>query len=294
MDKVLGNKKAIMVFVLPALLLYIGIAVIPMFMSLSYSTLKWNGFGQSVFIGFKNYISLFSDQGFLRSVLNTFILTGLTLLIQLPVALFFALVLAHGVKGEGFFRTVYFIPVVLSSVVIGHLWRRIYDFEFGLLNSVLHGLGLHELTRPWLGDMKTVMIAVCIPIIWQWIGYHMILMYAAAKAIPTEYKEAAKLEGANQFDVALRISIPLMAPVLRICVILAVIGSMKAFDMFYILTGGGPAHASEVPGTLMVNTIFRRSMYGYGSSMSVFIVVECLLLTLAIQRIFKIDKDLTY
>lgn len=267
-----------------------------MIVSLYYSGLSWDGIGESKFIGFANYIRLFTNtqDGFLKAVGNSLVLAFFSVFIQLPIALMFALILAKGVKGEGIYRTVYFIPVMLSSVVIGLLWQRIYHPTLGLLNVILETIGLESLQRTWLGDMDTALVSVFIPIVWQWIGYHMLLMYASAKSIPEELREAAVIDGATPFQIAYRIMIPLMKPVLRVCVVFAVVGSMMAFDMvFFVLTGGGPAHATEVPSTLMISTIFHKYLYGYGSSMAVFIVIECLIFTVLIQRFMKTD-DITY
>lgn len=295
MDRVLRDKKAIAVFVLPALILFIGIVIIPMFVSMYYSTLSWDGIGEKTFIGFDNYIRLFTNtqDQFLKAVINSVVLAALSVGVQLPIALILALTLARGVKGEGFFRTVYFIPVMLSSVVIGLLWQRVYHPTLGLLNTVLSNMGLESLTRTWLGDMETALVAVFIPIVWQWIGYHMLLMYASAKSIPTELREAAIIDGANHYQIARKIMIPLMRPILRVCVVFAVVGSMKTFDMIFVLTGGGPAHATEVPSTLMLSTIFHKYNYGYGSSMAIFIVIECLIFTVLLQRFMK-SNDVTY
>lgn len=295
MDRVLRDKKAIAVFVLPALILFIGIVIIPMFVSMYYSTLSWDGIGEKTFIGLDNYIRLFTNtqDQFLKAVLNSVILAGLSVGIQLPIALILALTLARGVKGEGFFRTVYFIPVMLSSVVIGLLWQRVYHPTLGLLNNVLSNMGLEGLTRTWLGDLETALVAVFIPIVWQWIGYHMLLMYASAKSIPTELREAAIIDGASHYQIARKIMIPLMRPILRVCMVFAVVGSMKTFDMIFVLTGGGPAHATEVPSTLMLSTIFHKYNYGYGSSMAIFIVIECLVFTVLLQKLMK-SNDVTY
>lgn len=295
MNRVLGDKKAIFIFVMPALLLFIFIVIIPLVLSVYFSLFEWDGIGEKTFTGIKNYCDLFlyNNDGFIKSVINTFVLTFLTIAIQLPAALVIALILASGIKGEKLFRTIYFIPVMLSSVVIGYLWKRIYHPNFGLLNNLLEATGLSFLSNTWLGDRNTALIAVCIPIIWQWIGYHMLLMYGSARGIPVELKEAARIDGASPVKIAWKIVIPLMAPVLKVCLILAVVGSLKAFDLIFILTNGGPAHASEVPSTLMVNTIFHKYMYGYGSAMAVFIVVECLVLTLVIQKLFKVE-DIKY
>jgi len=296
MNRVLNDKKAILLFVLPALILFVAIVVIPIMISVYYSLLKWDGFGAKTFIGIRNYIELFvnNQDGFVKSIGNSFIIAFFSVFLQIPLAMILALILARGIKGEGFFRTVYFVPVLLSSVVIGQLWRQIYHPSLGLLNTILVNIGLENWTNTWLGDVNTALIAVLIPTIWQWIGYHMLLLYAGAKAVPVQLREAAVIDGANEFQINTRIIIPLMRPVIRICVIMAVIGSMKAFDLIFVLTGGGPVHATDVPSTLLINTIFAKFRYGYGSSMAIFIVVECLLVTIVIQRLMKSKTSITY
>lgn len=296
MNKVLSDKKAIMFFVLPAFILFISIVVIPIIVSMYYSTLSWNGYGAKEFIGLKNYVQLFVDNhdGFVKSVGNSFMIAFVSVFIQLPLAMILALTLAKGIKGEGFFRTVYFVPVLLSSVVIGLLWRQVYHPSLGLLNNILESLGLEQLTRVWLGDTKTAMLAVLIPTIWQWIGYHMLLLYAGAKAVPRELREAATIDGASSSQIDMRIVIPLMKPVIRICIVFAVIGSMKTFDLIFVLTGGGPVHATDVPSTLMIETMFSKFRYGYGSAMAIFIVIECLIMTLIIQRAMRTKDKITY
>ncbi|HEY5583147.1 MAG TPA: sugar ABC transporter permease [Ruminiclostridium sp.] len=289
MDRVFGDKKAISLFVLPTLILFVAIIIAPIFLSGYYSLLKWDGIGKGVFIGIKNYRDLFinNSDGFGKSVGNSIILALLSIFIQLPVALILALVLARGMKGEGFYRTVYFIPVIMSTVVIGQLWLKIYNPDYGLLNSLLKGIGLKSLASDWLGDTNKALISVFIPIIWQYTGYHMLLMYASAKSVSEEIYEAARIDGASSFTTAVRITIPMIMPMIEVCITFAVIGSLKIFDLVWILTRGGPLHATEVPSTLMYNTIFNQYQYGYGSSISIFIIAECLIFTLILQRVFK-------
>lgn len=296
MEKVLRDKKAICVFVLPALIIFAVIVLIPIFVSIRYSTLNWDGIGKAQFVGVQNYIDLFTGNtdGFPRSISNALILAGLSVFLQLPLALFFALSLARGIKGESFYRTIYFIPVIISTVAIGQLWMKIYHPSYGMLNTFLISVGLKSLTREWLGRMDTALLAAFIPIVWQYIGYHMLLMYASAKSISTEIYEAAKIDGASTIATAFRITIPLIMPMIKICVTFAVIGSIRSFDLIYILTNGGPVHATEVPSTLMFNTIFHKYMYGYGSAISVFIIFSCLMFTILIQRVFRVSKDISY
>lgn len=291
MIRVARNKrtKIIILFILPALLLYLSMIIIPIFTSMYYSSLEWDGIGKSEFIGLLNYFNLIIDNNdnFYMAIGNSLYLAFLSVFVQLPIAFLIARVLAKGVKGEGIFRSLYFMPVIISTVVIGQMWRKIYNPQFGLLNKLLEIVGLDSLTQQWLGNTETALIAVFIPLIWQFVGYHMLLFYAAIKSVPKDILDAAKIDGANFWTETFHIIIPIVSYIIEICVILAIIGSLKTFDLIYVLTGGGPLHSTEVPSTMMFNSIFHRMSYGYGSSMAVFIVIECLIITVVIKAIFK-------
>lgn len=293
MDKVRKNKVAIVVFLLPAVLLFVGIIIIPIFCSGWYSLLDWDGITDGVFVGLKNYQTLFTSKtsGFSKSLINMMMLAFGAVFIQLPFALFLALVLARGIKGERFFVTVFFIPVLLSTVVIGQLWVKMYNPDYGVVNSALRMLGLDSWCRTWLGEKETVMWAVFIPIIWQYVGYHMLLMYAGIKSINADLREAACIDGANYVQTCRYILIPLLKPVLRVCLIFGVTGAFKSFDMIYVLTNGGPAHASEVPSTLMFTNIFLKNKYGSGSAVAIFIIVICFAAALLIKKFFPVEED---
>ena len=293
MDKIFSNKKAVCVFILPALILFIAIVFIPVFMSGYYSLLDWDGIGKGKFIGLQNYKELFfsKNSSFWPAARNSFLYAAVSIFIQLLISLLLALVLANGVKFEGFYRCVFFIPVIISSVVIGQLWMKIYNTDYGLLNTILRKMGLDNCCRMWLGDKNTVLGATFVPMLWQYTGYHMLLMYGAIKGISPEIYEAAKIDGSGSVKTAFKITIPLIRPMLRVCLTFSLIGSLKIFDLVYVLTNGGPAGASEVPATLMYKTIFLRNRYGLGSAMAVFIVIECLLFTVAIQKIFPKDDE---
>lgn len=293
MNKVRRNKKAILVFIGPAAILFIGIIILPIFMSGYYSLLEWDGIGKGTFIGFQNYIDLFTSKsvGFPKTLVNAFLLAILSVIIQLPLALGLALLLSKKIKGESFFVSVFFIPVLMSTVVIGQLWMKIYNPDYGIVNMFLQAIGLDNWCRVWLGEQNTALMAVFVPIIWQYVGYHMLLLYAGIKSISPELREAAKIDGATESQLARHIIIPLLKPTLKICTIFSVTGSLKAFDIIYVLTNGGPAHASEVPSTLMVNMIFGRSKYGFGSSIAIFIIFMCFFFATVIQKGFKTEED---
>ncbi len=292
MNKVRNNKIAIVLFMLPAVILFAVIIILPIVMSGYYSFLDWDGITKGIFVGFDNYVELFTSKsaGFPKTMGNALLLALLSTVIQLPISLFFAIVLAKGIKGEKFFVAVFFIPVLISTVVIGQLWMKIYNPDYGLINSALRSMGLDSLTKVWLGDQKTALFAVFIPILWQYVGYHMLLMYAGIKSISPELREAAKIDGATEWGIARFLTIPLLKPIIRVCVIFAVTGSLKAFDLIYVLTNGGPAHASEVPSTLMVSMIFGRNRYGFGSSIAIAIIFLCFFFAILIGRLFKTEE----
>lgn len=284
-----SNKLNIIIFLLPALILFVGILIGPIILSGYYSFFDWNGIAEKTFIGFKNYKELFTSNsiGFLKAVKNSLILAGLSVCLQLPLALWLALKLGKGIKGERFFLSVYFMPVLISTVVIGQLFLKIYNPSYGILNVVLNDLGLESWTRTWLGDQKTALLAAFFPTLWQYVGYHMLLMYAGVRSVPTELREAAMLDGATDKQVNRFIVLPYIKPILKISVIFSVTGSLKSFDLIYVLTNGGPLHATEVPSTLMISMLFLRNRYGLGSAIAVLLIFLCFGFALLISAIFK-------
>ena len=293
MKKMLSNKLVILVFLLPALILFIGILIAPIVMSGYYSLFDWDGFTQKIFIGFKNYKELFTSNSinFMKALGNSLLLAAISVVFQLPLALWFALKLGSGIKGERAFLSVYFMPVLISTVVIGQLWIKIYNPDYGLLNSMLRSIGLENWTRTWLGDKNTALLACFIPTVWQYVGYHMLLMYAGVKSVPPELREAAKLDGATDGQVDRFIVVPYIKPILKVSVIFSVTGSLKSFDLIYVLTNGGPLHATEVPSTLMISMLFLRNRYGMGSTIAVMLILLCFAFALLIGFIFKGDED---
>ena len=249
MKKSLQYKINIFLFLLPALFLFVTVLIAPIIMSFAYSLTKWNGFTTPEFIGFKNYVELFTSKSINinRALKNAFLLALLSCCIQLPFALWLALRLSRPIKGRSAFLSIFFLPVLISTVVIGQLWLKIYNPDYGLLNVFLRSIGLEKWTQIWLGDKKYALGAAFVPILWQYVGYHMLLMYAGIKGVPVELTEAAMLDGATDAQINRYIIIPYIRPILRVSVIFAITGSLKSFDLIYVLTNGGPSHATEVP-----------------------------------------------
>ena len=288
----LSNKLNIILFILPAFILFVGILIAPIAVSGYYSFFDWNGFGAKTFIGISNYKELFTSNalGFMKALGNSFILAALSVCVQLPLALWFALKLGRGIKGERFFLSTYFMPVLISTVVIGQLFLKIYNPSYGILNSFLRSVGLESWCRTWLGDQKMALLACFIPTLWQYVGYHMLLMYAGVKTVPPELREAAMLDGATEGQVNRYIVLPYIKPILRISIIFAVTGSLKSFDLIYVLTNGGPMHATEVPSTLMISMLFLRNRYGMGSAIAVMLILLCFFFAILIGAAFREEK----
>ena len=292
MTKLYSNKLHIILFLLPALILFCGVLIAPIGASAYYSFFDWSGIGEKTFIGLSNYKELFTSNSinFMRALRNSLLLAALSVFLQLPLALALALTLGKRVKGERAFLSVYFMPVLISTVVIGQLWLKIYNPDYGVLNVFLRSIGLENLAKIWLGDKKTALWAVFVPTLWQYVGYHMLRLYAGVKSVPPEIREAAMLDGATDGQVNRYIVIPYIKPIIRISVIFAVTGSLKSFDLIYVLTNGGPMHSTEVPSTLMISMLFLRNRYGMGSTIAVLLILLCFGFALLINTVFKEEK----
>ena len=289
MKKQFSNKFYIVLFLLPALILFCGVLIAPIGASAYFSFFDWNGIGEKTFIGFNNYKELFTSGSinFWRALRNSLFLAALSVFLQLPLALLLALTLGKKIKGERIFLSVFFMPVLISTVVIGQLWLKIYNPDYGILNVFLRSVGLEKWTRIWLGTKSTALGAVFVPTLWQYVGYHMLLLYAGVKSVPPELREAAMIDGASDAQINLHIVLPYIKPIIRISVIFAVTGSLKSFDLIYVLTNGGPLHSTEVPSTLMISMLFLRNRYGMGSTIAVLLILLCFGFALVINRIFK-------
>ncbi|MNI50705.1 Lactose transport system permease protein LacF [compost metagenome] len=196
-----------------------------------------------------------------------------------------ALLLNKGLKGSGFFRTVGFMPVVISSVMVSLIWGMIYNTEYGMLNSMLAFFGLESWQQNWLGDMKWSMLSISVAYIWQNCGLYMVIFLAALQNIPDEVNEAAELDGATGFRRTLHITIPMLRSTIMVAVVYSISNSFRVFDLIQVLTGGGPAHQTEVMTLYMYNSAFMNLRYGYGSAASILILLFSLIVISIVNRI---------
>lgn len=288
----MSDKKVIALYILPPLLLIVALIYIPIIMTGYYSLTQWDGIGQMKFIGLDNYQELIKDEMFWKSVYHSFLLAVFSV-ISLLGYLVVSLVLSGKVKGANLLRKIYLIPMLLSSVAIGQLWLRIYHPSNGMLNHFLSFLGI-ENPPNWLADPSIVLYAVFIPIIWQYAGFYILIYYAALKSIPPSIIEAAIIDGANPLQLAYKIKIPLISGVIKITIVLAVVGSLKYFDLIYVMTDGGPNGASEVIASYMYHKAFRSFNFGYGSTIAFFLLLICVVVTWLIRKFTKSDEEVQY
>jgi raffinose/stachyose/melibiose transport system permease protein len=276
---------------LPASVIYAVLVIVPIGRSFYYSFFDWNTISKKKFAGFRNFIELFSDEKMRVSLVNSFILMAALIFICLVIALIFALIFARKIPGEKIFKIIFFIPVLMSSVTVAQLWAKIYSPETGLLNVLLRQLGFESLAHSWMQDKEVVLAAALVPVIWKAIGWYMLLLYTGAKGVSKEMYEASRIDGASEFTVATRITIPLISPTIMVCLTLAMMYALKEFDIIYNLTGGGPIYRTSVPLIYMYEKIL--SYYGFGSSISVVIIIMCLIISIAVRKLFpKVDTTL--
>jgi len=282
-----GTKFAIFLGLLPSLLIYIGIAIIPIGLSAYYSLYDWNGIASKSFVGFGNFQEIFKDEIFWLSVKNNIIIMLTGLIGQLPLGLLLALLLNNKMKGAGFFRTIGFLPVVISAVMVSLIWGMIYNTEYGFLNSFLGLIGLESWQRNWLGDPAWSMFSLSIAYIWQNCGLYMIIFLAALQNIPTEVNEAAELDGATGLRKVFMITIPMIRSTIIFTVIYSISNSFRVFDLIQILTGGGPAHQTEVMTVYMYNNAFINRQFGYGSAVSILILLFSIIVVTLVNRLTR-------
>lgn len=283
----LKSPWKIAIGIIPALLLYCVFSIVPIFISFYYSFMSWNGFSPMEFIGLENFKNVLQDSVFWVSVRNNILVVLASVFGQVPIALALALLLNRKIRGAKFFRTVGFMPVVISTVVISITWKMIYNSQYGMLNNFLNLIGLDFLAKNWLGNPDYAIVAICVTIIWQFIGLYFIIFLSALQTVSKDVLEAADLDGASEWQKTRYVILPSIKHIITISIILCISGSLKTFDLIYVMTGGGPAHSTEVMATYMYDTTFEGLRYGYGSAISVMIFVFSITLILITTRLLK-------
>lgn len=289
--KTTKEKMKLLLFTLPALLIYVIFLIIPILGAFYFSVMDWNGIkGSSLdFVGLKNYLEVFADKLFHTSTLNLLKMVFFSVLFHTPIALLLAVSLNTKFKGHRFFKVIYFVPTIFPLTAIGLLWYFIF-MPNGSLNSLLEVIGLANLAKGWLIDPSTAMATIIFVNIWAGIGYYMVILLAGLTTIPQELYEAAEIDGASPVKKFFYITIPMLKPIISLCILLDIIGTVKVFDLIFVMTEGGPNGLTNLPTTLMYYEAFRYNNYGGGSAIGIIILVIALVLTLGSEGFMNRNK----
>jgi raffinose/stachyose/melibiose transport system permease protein len=281
-----GRIATIAGFLLPAMLIYIGLVLFPVIQAIYYSFFRWNGLGPlQNFINVANYTRAFSDRAFIGALGHNLQILLLSLAIQLPLALGLALLVRGSLRGRAVFRTIFFMPFVLSQVVTGVIWSFIYLPQGGLINALYQMIYPGAVSPAFLANPSTVLYAVFVVITWKFFGFHMILYTAGLQNIPAELEEAARIDGATNWQVLRYVTIPLLGSTVRLTIYLSVLGSLQIFDLIWVMTTGGPVSASDTMATYLYKFGFQRFQLGYGSAIAVIMFLICFGFSLVYQRV---------
>ncbi len=270
MSQAIRRKKVfpwhIVVFLAPAVIIYSVFMVFPLLNSLRLSFFGFTPDNKEFFVGFQNYVKLFTDSTyaprFWGALKNNFVFFAIHMLVQNPIGLLLAALLAGGGRGRNFYRTILFMPTVLSVVIIGFIWQLILNPLWGVTEGLMKMVGLGSLFKPWLGLPESALIAVSLISVWQFVGIPMILFYAALIGIPEELIEAATVDGASRWHSFWHIKFPLILPTVGIVAILTFVGNFNAFDLIYTMKGAnaGPEFSTDIMGTLFYRTFFGQQL----------------------------------
>lgn len=272
------KRGTFFLYIFPPFLLYTFIVFVPIVLAIYYGFFEWSGGTVKTFIGIENYITLLHDKLFWAAFGNNLYLIVICVIGQIGLAFLFAMILnSRMARMKNFHRTISFFPSVLSAVVIGFIWSMIYDYNYGFINTILKTLGMSDKVQPWLSNEKLALTLVAIPLIWQYIGYYLIIIMSSIASIDTQVFEMAEIDGATGWKKAKYITLPLIKNTIAVCITLCIAGNMKAFDHIWTMTNGGPGNATNVVALYAYKTSFSSHKMGYGSALSIGILVLSLL-----------------
>lgn len=264
-----GSRFSLFLMAAGPLAFYVVFVLLPLAQSVQISTWNWNGLGEPEFIGLDNFNRALNDPLFVGAFRNTALWLAVAVTVPTIAGLLLAVLLDRPLRGSRLYKSAFYMPITLSLVVVGQVWIWIYQPNWGLLNSVLEAVGLDGLTRAWLGDPATALIAVIVAWCWQQTALSLILYLAALTTIPRDLLEAAAIDGATWWQQFRRVMVPLLRPATVVVITLAVINTLKGFDIVFVLTQGGPFHTSDNLAMLMYSETFFKYRVGYGAAIAV-------------------------
>ncbi len=266
-----AKRKAIAgwVFVLPAILIYAFFFIQPFFYSIYYSLTDWNGADPvKQFVGLGNYIKLAGDSLLWQALGHNLIWVIIGTISPIAIGLLLGVLIWTGALGRVLFRTIYFLPVILSEVVVAIIWNWIYHPLFGAVNQILRGIGLDHLARGWLGDPQTALLALLMTAIWSYYGFCFVIIMAGLQNVDISLVEAATIDGANGWQRFIHVIVPQLSHVLTMITAFTLIGGFNVFGVVFVMTQGGPGTATQVIATYTYRKAFQESQVGYGAALS--------------------------
>lgn len=280
-------------FILPAFSIYSFTVLVPLIGTIGTSFTRWNGYGSPEIVGFKNYIRAIQDSIFLNSFKHVFIYVLATIVLEVIIGLVLAGILTSRKRTDAY-RIALFVPVMLPMVIVAVLWRFIFNADFGLLNGALEQIGLPQFQQIWLGDSRFALAAICIVSGWVYAGFYLAIFYAGLQRLPREVIESAALDGAKQSTIFWRIKVPMIRRLWEVAVLICITGGIQGFDLFFVMTNGGPYYSTEVPTTYMVRMVFRDQEIGYGSALAVMVTSTVLVIGFIYSKLRKKSEQVEY
>jgi raffinose/stachyose/melibiose transport system permease protein len=276
---------------LPALAVFAFYITWPLVHTVVLSAYSWSALNPArTFEGLGNYTELARDPVLRTALINNGLWIVLSLVLQLPPAMLLAVGIGSALRRHRILRTVYFSPLIIPAVAVGLIWTLFYDPNFGALNALLEALGLDAWTAGWLGDVRLATPCIIAVSCWRYTGFHMMILLAGLQAIPDDIYEAALIDGANAWRTFWAITLPLMKRVVLVDALLITVGSVKIFDLIWVMTGGGPNHASEVLATYMYRAAFSDDRMGYSAAIATVMLVLTLIATVIYLRLTRVEE----
>lgn len=275
-------------FLSPAFLFFVVFIIVPTIASVYYSFTSWDGVSPDVkFIGIRNYIEIFTSKRFYNALKNTVLLTVFISIFENFFALVLALLVDHVFRLKNLFRSIFYIPVILSGIVSGFIWKTIYNYNFGVINSLLDSIGKGNLKQDWIGNPKLALLMVGIVLVWKGAGYYMIIYLASLQGVPADLIEAAKIDGAGPWHIFRSITVPLISGAFTINFTLSLINGLKVFDQISVMTDGGPGFATETIVYLLYKVGFGEGRQGYGTAVGIVLLFIIIILNAVQQKFLK-------
>ena len=281
-----SNRRAAWLMLAPALLLFAGIAVLPLgeLLAMSVSRIDWiEGKARWSFVGADQYVRVLHDALFRAGIVNTLVFAVAAVAAQMVLGFFLALMTTRIARGRVAYRTVFILPILVPGIVVGAIWKLMYNFDFGVLNQMLGGLGLPAVE--WLGNASTALLAVVAVDVWHWTPFVFLLMLAGLESLPQDVYEAARVDGATFLQELRYVTLPMMLPTIVVTLVFRAIAGIKVFDEIYLLTAGGPGTATEVVSFTIFRRFFTEGQMGYGSAMSVVVLIAITLAFVIAHRL---------